>query len=504
MKAIWMSCLVLLLIVLVACGGSSSSGFPVTPPAPNNAGYSNASLKGTYVFNLRGVGAGNDVFAVAGVFTADGNGNITSGQEDVNDLAVGLLQQDQLTTGTYSIGIDGRGQAKLTFLSGNVANLQFVLVSSSKARVIELSGSELSSGVFELQDSTALAALTGPAYVLRMDGYANTGAPISRVGSLTASGGTGSAASVVLDENYNGTFTPTIAASSTFNLTGTSGRGTLQFVTTQGAASGSGTTLDLVFYVVNSTRIEFLSINTAEQVSGYADAQSGTFTTASVGSPNAYAYAIAGSTVNGNNFITETGSFTLNSGSVTNGLEDFVDGGSYSASVAFAGSYSSPAANNGRFTGSFTTSSRTFNFVLWFSSTQSAVLMATSEVLNGNTLPLVESGLVTLQPAVPTAATVSGNYALHLGGVTSNVSTVLDGQLLADGVGTFTGLEDFNQGGSVTVGASAGGSYSVAAGRGSGTIGGIPVVFYPASSSTIYVMSTDGRRMLGGSLETQH
>ena len=56
----------------------------------------------------------------------------------------------------------------------------------------------------------------------------------------------------------------------------------------------------------------------------------------------------------------------------------------------------------------------------------------------------------------------------------------------------------------MTVGASAGGSYSVASGRGSGTIGGIPIVFYPASSSTIYVMSTDGNRMLGGSLEAQH
>ncbi len=502
MKAIWMSCLALLLTVLAGCGGSSSSVSPVTPPAPNNAGYSNASLKGTYVINLQGVGAWNYVFAVAGVFTADGNGNITSGQEDVNDSAVGFLQQDQLTTGTYSIGVDGRGQATLIFLSGHVANLQFVLVSTGKARVIELSGVELSSGVFELQDSTALAALAGPAYVLRMDGYASNGVPISRVGSLTASGATGSAASVVLDENYNVTFTPTIAASSTFTLTGTSGRGTLQFVTTQGGERGSGTTLDLVFYIVNSTRIEFLSINQAEQVSGYADAQSATFTTASVSNP--YAYAIAGSTVNGNNFITETGSFTLNSGNVTSGLEDFVDGGRYSASVAFAGNYSSPAANNGRFTGAFTTSSRTFNFVLWFSSTQNAVLMATSEILNGNTLPLVESGLVTLQPAVPTAASVSGNYALHLAGVTGNVSTVLDGQLLADGVGTFTGLEDFNQGGNVTVGASAGGSYSVASGRGSGTIGGIPIVFYPASSSTIYVMSTDGNRMLGGSLEAQH
>jgi hypothetical protein len=31
-----------------------------------------------------------------------------------------------------------------------------------------------------------------------------------------------------------------------------------------------------------------------------------------------------------------------------------------------------------------------------------------------------------------------------------------------------------------------------------------PLVLYPASSSTAYVMSTDGNRMLAGSLEAQH
>jgi hypothetical protein len=89
--------------------------------------------------------------------------------------------------------------------------------------------------------------------------------------------------------------------------------------------------------------------------------------------------------------------------------------------------------------------------------------------------------------------------------LTNNAGLALfDGQLLADGQGTFTGLEDFNQGGSVATGVSAVGNYSVASGRGTGTIGGIPVVLYPASSSTTYIMSTDGSRMLTGSLEAQH
>jgi hypothetical protein len=496
MKAIWTSCLALLLTGLVACGGSSSSSPP--PPPPNNAGYSNASLSGNYVFRLSGIDLNGGAFVAVGVFTADGNGNITSGQEDANDFFSGPLQVG-ISSGTYSVGSDGRGQATLNFAnSAPSANFNFVLLSTAKARIVELSNFELSSGVLEQQSAAPLTTPTG-SYVLRMDGTNNTQLeqPISRVGLFTATGA--GSASVVLDENYNGFFTPTIAVSAitVSNFSGTTGRGVLQFNTTTGGASSTGTFIDLVFYVVNSTRIEFLSVNPSEQLSGHADLQSGTFTTASVSSP--YVFSIGGFPAIG--FITESGSFTLNSGAVNSGLEDFVNNGAYSASAAFSGTYAADSANNGHFTGSYTGSGRTVNFVLWFSSAQSAMMMAYN-----STNSLLETGEVTMQPAVPTAGTISGNYALHLGGYTAGgvVPTVLEGQLLADGVGTFTGLEDFNQGFNVTIGASANGNYSVVSGRGTGTIGGVPVVLYPAGSSTIYVMSTDGSRMLTGSLEAQH
>src|SRR5271169_6367831 len=158
MKAIWTSCLAILLASLilptmVACGGSVSvPSTPATPPPPpNNAGYSNASLSGNYVFTLRGVGSRGEAFVAVGVFTADGTGKITSGQQDVNDVASGLQQQVAISSGTYSVGPDGRGQATLNFANGNNATFSFVLVSPSKARIIEMSNLELSSGLFELQ-----------------------------------------------------------------------------------------------------------------------------------------------------------------------------------------------------------------------------------------------------------------------------------------------------------------------------------------------------------------
>ena len=371
MRVIWTSCLVLLLVALVACGGSSSSP-AVPPPAPNHAGYSNASLSGSYVFRLNGIDTSQGAFVAVGIFTADGNGNITSGQEDVNDVYSGVLQQVAISNGTYSIGVDGRGQATLNFAnSAPAASFNFVLVSSGKARVVELSNFELSSGVLEKQSAAPLVAPTG-SYVLRMDGSNNQfGQPISRVGLLTATGA--GSASVVLDENYNGFFTPTIAVSGigVSGFSGTTGRGVMQFDTTKGGANSAGTTIDLAFYVVDSTRIEFLSINQSEQLSGYADLQSGTISSASVSSP--YVFVISGNSATG--LIDETGGFTLAGGALNNGLEDFVFNGVYSASVPISGTYAADTANNGHFTGSYTTNGRTASFVLWFSSAQNAAML---------------------------------------------------------------------------------------------------------------------------------
>ena len=72
------------ILLLASCGSSSSSG----PPAPNNQGFNNSNLKGTYVFSISGtdIRSGNEsFFAFVGTIAADGNGNITGGTVDIND-----------------------------------------------------------------------------------------------------------------------------------------------------------------------------------------------------------------------------------------------------------------------------------------------------------------------------------------------------------------------------------------------------------------------------------
>jgi hypothetical protein len=503
-----------LLIMLVACGGSSTP--PTPPPNPNNAGFSNASLNGTYVYRVSGSTASSNAFAAVGVFVADGSGHITSGQQDKNDSVTGINGggSTPTLTGTYSVGVDGRGQATFNYSNGSSNTFEFVLSSTSKGRLIGFTSLQVATGVIEKQASPTPTTLGGT-YVLRLDGSANNGATAwSRMGQLTASGGSGTA-SAVLDENLAGTFTATIPTSSgSFNFSGSAGRGTMTLATASGGLGGTGGTFQFVFYVVDSTRVEVLSIDAASQLAGYANAQSGSFSTANVA--GTYVFGISGLSNAGS--IAEVGQFTLDgTGLVSTGLEDAAENGAYTPSLSFSsGSYTLDASHAGRFTAtvneSISGTTRTLNLVMWFSTAGNAFMMTTTSSTNNTAVPLLETGLVQVQPATPSNSTLNGPgacgstegcYALNLSGATFSGGLAMTGQLAASGSGTFTGLEDFNLGGTPVSGSSASGGYSFASnGRGTGTIGGTPVVLYPADGNTVYLMSTDGS-VLAGSLEQQ-
>ena len=71
------------------------------------AGQSNnSSLKGNYIFSLTGIDVNASPFYAVGAVTADGNGHITGGEEDLNDVSSGYSQATSVT-GTYNVGSDG-------------------------------------------------------------------------------------------------------------------------------------------------------------------------------------------------------------------------------------------------------------------------------------------------------------------------------------------------------------------------------------------------------------
>jgi hypothetical protein len=162
-----------------------------------------SNLKGTYVFQTRGVDA-NGVFQLAGVVTLDGNGNITSGEQTHSDFVLSVT--DPIMGGSYSIGPDGRGSLTFNTADQNIGqlgieNLSLVFLSSAHVLIATFdnptlqSSNETSSGTFDLQTSTA-APLHGYAFAvsgidlatlpMSMGGVVNVDSPktISGAGSV--------------------------------------------------------------------------------------------------------------------------------------------------------------------------------------------------------------------------------------------------------------------------------------------------------------------------------
>jgi hypothetical protein len=76
-----------------------------------------ALLSGNYAFTFSGNNSAGYV-AAAGAFTADGNGNITTGEVDYNSLA-GPPANVAALKGTYTLGQDGRGTFTFTNVTGS-------------------------------------------------------------------------------------------------------------------------------------------------------------------------------------------------------------------------------------------------------------------------------------------------------------------------------------------------------------------------------------------------
>ncbi|MGA8676350.1 MAG: putative Ig domain-containing protein [Candidatus Acidiferrales bacterium] len=83
----------------------------VTPP------QNLSLLSGNYAFTFSGNNSGGYV-AAAGVFTANGNGTITAGEADYNELNGSPVNYPNLQ-GTYTVGQDGRGAITFTNVTGS-------------------------------------------------------------------------------------------------------------------------------------------------------------------------------------------------------------------------------------------------------------------------------------------------------------------------------------------------------------------------------------------------
>jgi hypothetical protein len=413
-----------------ACNGGGGTAVP-PPPPPGPFGLN--SLNGTYSFVTNGeVFTGTVVTPLArvGSFTANGNGGITGGVEDVNSAGAASLAIP-ITGGSYTVTGDGRGTLTLNLNSPSGAtsvNFGIVLTSNSDGLMIDETSTNTQastgSGNFVLQTGGpfTVASAAGP-YVFDFSGLDDTGAPDSIVGEFNASGGVITAG--VQDENDNGNIpaTPTpvsftgVLAADSLDPNGAADLSTFG----RGVASLNG--INYVFYLVGGNRIRFLSTSGGEMLAGDAVAQNNTIPANTAALNTSFVFIVSGASGNGG--VTRIGRFTANGGSVTNVILDtnnggvfHLTGGSGGGGAVTAASITLDAVNPGRGVVTFKDPSLgvPFTFVFYLSSASSAVIQDVSQGNQGATD--VADGSLAAQTGGPfSSSNISGTYALNWSGL---------------------------------------------------------------------------------------
>jgi hypothetical protein len=291
---------------------------------PAKGGFSKASLSGSYAFTVKGYGFNvnsgvANYFVEGGVFTADGNGNITAGTHDFVEV-VGTTTQSFLgngVTGTYTINKDGTGDLVLNLVSGPLSGvseaLRITLSDTGHLYMQEEDSAGTSTGSAELQTSTTTP--TGNFVFRTHDVFVS-----ATMGTMAISAGAVSGSFLMVE---NGTpVTGSIGAGGSI-VAPSAGRGTITY-------SVNGLTHTAQYYVVSSSKFLLLDTTTNILSIGLAEQQSGSpFSPASLSS--SYAFGSSGETATG--FVNTVGVFTTDgTANVTAANYDSVQDGAVVAS----------------------------------------------------------------------------------------------------------------------------------------------------------------------------
>jgi hypothetical protein len=477
-----------------SCGGGGGS---VATPPPPVGGFTNASLSGQYAFVTNGEVFANGAAAPTpvartGSFMADGSGNITGGVEDVVEPNALPNLAVPITGGSYTVNADGRGTLTLNVASGGVPssiNFGIVLTSTSDGLLIDETSTaaqaSTGSGNFFKQDTTAFTNPVLPTtatYVFDFSGEDANMFPASFVGKFTA--GNGAITAGVEDVN------------DAFVLTGSAiippGTLTLDPANT---SFGRGTTViageNYVFYIVDSTRIRFISTGGA-MFTGDAVIQDNTIPTSVSSINSGFAFIVSGTTAVGG--LTRVGRLTATGSSVSNVLVDTNSAGTFTPTTgATAATIALDPANPGRGTLTFLGNNlqTPFIFVFYLTSATQGVIQETT--LSGGAPIAVADGALAAQSGSPfSSSNITGTYAVNWSGQSLQSGTPeeedLVGQVKASSL-NLTGAADIFQftalaaqtnvivGGSVMIGGDGTG--------GSGARNAMTVMLTSSSSTTV-------------------
>lgn len=382
------------LAFLAGCGNSNS----VTP---NSEGFTQSNLTGTYVFFSQGYDANAYPLNLAGAFTANGTGGITGGTLDAVDQAVSIATNQPITSGSYTVQSDGRGQVTLNVSSLSATFiLDFVLTSgpggagaiSTHGLVTEYDQNGSGSGTLDLQTAIAgQSSIAGP-YAFAMAGSDSGGNSLASVGSFTLN----SAGTITVGvADFSDSGLPTLGSS-------LSGSALLSSGTSPGTASLSANgfgTLSFDFYPIDTTHFKVVETDNSAFLAGDVFTQTG----ASIPS-GPMAFTMSGG-LSGTSGVGNGGVMTSDgTGNFTGGLEDF-NNGVLQTQVPFSGTAASGGSVGGRVIVNLTGFLPASQWVVYPSS--GGLLMLESDTLN------TTIGSAFAQTSGATLSTTQG-YGLNL------------------------------------------------------------------------------------------
>jgi Putative Ig domain len=489
---------------------------------------SNTLLSGQYAFLFQGFDVNGPV-SIAGTLVADGNGNITSGQEDSNRVpptgqTSGVVIGATLTAGTYSIGNDGRGTLELIFANPPTGVLlrtdyDLVLYSNGNARFIEnntlnttapngdslgtygegalkyVIGTNSSSGA---TSSVSSGNFSGN-YAFEFTGQDLQGKPTVLAGTVNADGTGGNltaGAGGNSDLNDNGSFSSQ-SISGNFSVSPNFNRGAVRM--TFQVPGKSQLTLTFDCYFVSPTDIYFVEIDSPTTTSATVYyLLSGEM----IGQQSGYQFQntslIGASVATGTGVNTNTsvlaGLLTATS-NVSASLSYDENNGGTLAAPSFAGGYT--IGSNGRvaFTWAGTTTPRVA--VAYLTGPGQGFLLGYDAAATG--------GMLEQQAGAPfSLPSFQGSYAIGTATLEDKLVPNLVGQVFAlftptPGILSLNGtIDEIDPSGAQHTGQALGANVNTLASNGRGTIGtnsphGFPtnLIFYVVSPSSVRAIPAD-------------
>jgi hypothetical protein len=424
-----------------------SSDIPVQKPIATTltaCGTGNESvLNGQYALLVQGF-VGNGVtspFVGAGSFAADGKGDITSGETDINQVSGGPTHLTVTAAGSvYTVGYDNRGCLMLNFGASNTVTFHFAVGGitagiASSGRIIEFDdktgNGTRNAGIIRQQTMTDFSnSKLQPRYAFGLDGFDTAGGHFALAGSFsTGSGGT-TITNGFDDANDNGTlFSAQTNGSGTIGaISATSGRAAATYMTP------GGVTDHFVVYVVNANEFFEVSADTltanTPMTSGRGIVTGSSFSSSSLNGN--YIIHLSGAHANGTGDCT-IGLLTLTGGNLSGTLDE--NNAGVAATMTPSGTYSVDATS-GRVTLSVAGGGHSPVFYLTtLTDGISAFIVGTGGI--------AESGLAEFQPvATYTTSSLAGQYFAGTEDPMENNKTMELIEVTATAAGTSTITKD--------------------------------------------------------------